>query len=290
MYNVRAKWPGIDSRPLAKAYHDRTGQSIIVVHPSELYMEPDDSSKTGYSLWYQDNSTGEPKQRVEQCALELFQDELAELDPLILRQLAGRSVNDFRTTLLCHDKRLLGIISEELPGLVRRQKFTTAEAAQLESAIATTLLPGSKQLRSLLEESRGDSRKDDYIIKPIRDGSCQGIRLGKNMSQAEWVAELERLAQRALRPHEAACVVQKLVEHVEYDIVRHDVPSVPGGEKFHIIGSGHMINSRLYVHGPWRLGKEVHVGLGKEEKGIVMSAVLRPELPVLEEKEEEDGH
>ena len=48
-------------------------------------------------------------------------------------------------------------------------------------------------------------------------------------------------------------------------------------EKYHIIASHHMINSKADVHGPSRLGDEVHVGVGQGSRGIVMGNVRRPE-------------
>ena len=70
--------------------------------------------------------------------------------------------------------------------------------------------------------------------------------------------------------------MQRLVVHKKYDIVRHDV-SVAKTEQFHLIGSCHMINSQSLVFGPWRIGDKVHVGLGPDARGIVMSCVVRPE-------------
>lgn len=267
---------------------------MIHVQPSELQLKCDPTSATGYTLCYiQQNqasyteSSGELTQRIDQCTLELYQGEIAQIEPAVLRQLAACCINDFRTIFLCHDKRILGIVLEELPSLVQRQRLTPQEAAQLEAGIATTLLPGTEAMKSLLEQSSNNPQlKDNYIIKPIRDGSCQGIQLGSQISQAQWLDALERLSRSPLLPHEDACIIQELVKHVWYDVVRHDVEQVPGGEKFHLIGTGHMINSQLYVHGPWRIGLHVHVGVGGS-KGIIMSTVLRPDLPTLDGEEEE---
>lgn len=258
---------------------------MVDVQPSELRLENDATSPTGYRLFYipEQRSTANAesgKKLIEQCALELYQDEIAQIEPNILRQLAINCVNDFRTTLLCHDKRILGIVLEEIPGMVKRQRLSSLEALELIGAVIDTSQPGTEILWDLLKRSRDDVHaRNNYIVKPIRDGSCEGIRLGKNMTQEEWLQTLERLAARPLRPSENACVVQRLVEHVQYDIVRHD-PDY-GVEQFHLIGSGHMINSQAFVLGPWRIGQDVHVGLGGEKKGIVMSAVLRPNLPEL---------
>lgn len=294
LFHIREKWPGVDSHILAREYQQRFGQPMITVKPSDLRVLPDDRSPTGYSLYYcADSSTsidnhkqqvngGEHEQtnlqKIEQCSLELFQEEY-EMDPLILQQISTMCVNDFRNVFLIHDKRILGIIEEELPNLHDRQVLTSEECFDLSNGIAQTLLAGTSAMKVLLDRSRqNDKEKDVWIIKPVRDAMCHGIKLGKNISQQEWLDLLERHADHALLPSEGACVVQRLVDHIWYDIVRHhEGDESVQAEKFHLIGSMHMINSKLEVFGPWRLGEEVHVGFTEEgNKGIVMSSVIRP--------------
>jgi hypothetical protein len=269
---------------------------MIHVDVSELQLQEDAQSPTGYSLWYnpkkgeneqEDVTTKKDPQRIHQCSLELFQEEIAEIDPSLLRQLATCCTNDFRTILLLHDKRILGIVLEELPNLVRRGRFTSDEAARLKGGIADTLNPGTDRMSKLYEQSRDNSTiKDGYIIKAARDAACNGIFLGRKISQEQWLDHLARASQHALLPSEDTYIVQKLVDHIWYDIVRHGVDTTEV-ERFHLIASGHIINSKLFVYGPWRVGVDVHVGLSGEKKGIVMSAILRPDLPVLESREEE---
>ena len=295
LYHIRSKWPGVDSRPLAVEYQKRTGNPMININPSELQLQEDAQSPTGYSLWYnpiedeygQDGTAvKDGPQRIYQCSLELFQEEIAQIDPLMLRQLATCCTNDFRSILLLHDKRILGIVLEELPNLVLRGRLTSDEAARLKEGIADTLISGTDRISRLYEQSQNDlTIKDGYIIKPARDAACNGIFLGRKVSQEQWLDNLARASHHALLPHEDAYIVQKLVDHIWYDIVRHGVDTTEV-EKFHLIASGHMINSKLFVYGPWRIGEDVHVGLSGEKKGIVMSAVLRPDLPVLENRGE----
>lgn len=280
----------MDSKPLETEYQTRTGQPMIHVEPSQLYLEADANSPTGFSLWCkltkeEDRnsgvSIGDTPHKVDQCSIELFQEEIAEMDYLLLRHLSTCCVNDFRTILLLHDKRILGIALEELQTLVRRKCLTPDESMRLRKAIADTLLPGTDRMNELLQRSRIDPKmKDGYILKPARDASCNGIELGCRISQEKWLDHLERLSGRGLLPTEGVYIVQELANHVWYDIVRHEVEN-PSGEKFHLIASGHMINSKHFVYGPWRIGKDVHVGF-REGKGIIMSAVLRPNLPRLQ--------
>lgn len=269
-------------------YKKATGQDVVHVEPSQLKLGKNDSSPTGWSL-YADigssdsadectSSTGGSLLQVEQCAVELFQEEFADLSSDTLKQLAMCSVNDFRTIFLLHDKRILGIVLDEIANLIQRNVLSPNEAKVLRDGIAETLNPGSDALKQLLEETRQDPlAKNDWIVKPVRDASCNGIRLGADIEQDEWSSLLERLSGRALYPaSDDAYVVQRLVRHKKYDIVRHDV-SVAGTEQLHLIGSCHMVNSQSFVLGPWRIGDKLHVGLGPDARGIVMSCVVRPE-------------
>lgn len=281
LYHIRDKWPGVDSHPMAQEYQRRTGHPMITVKPSQLHLKPDEQSSTGYSLFYKPDPTinGETKldkpelQKIDQCSAELFQEEYGTIDPLILQQMATRCVNDLRNVFLIHDKRILGIVQQELPSLEARGVLTSAETSLLQHSIAATFLPGSQEMKQLLNASRSDpSERKEYIIKPVRDASCNGIKIAEHLTQVEWLEFLERQASKALLPGEEACVVQRLVDHVIYDIVRHHEDTVEP-EKFHLIGTYHMINSKLGIFGPWRVGEEVLIS--PKDKGIVMSTVVK---------------
>lgn len=243
-----------------------------------MEVEKDETSATGWAVYSKPGDGESQRHKIEQCTIELFQEELRDIDPRILKQLATCCVNDLRNILLLHDKRILGIVQQELPTLVERKVLDSVEAQVLRNGIAETIIPGSDAMKSLLEESGQDPlQRHKYIIKPVRGASCNGIRIGNQINQEEWVSLLERSTDHALRPNEDAYVVQKLVDHLWCDIVRHEVKTSAEVEQFHLIGSCHMINSKLFVFGPWRIGHTVHVGLSNEGMGIVMSCVLRPE-------------
>ncbi|KAH8703185.1 hypothetical protein BGW36DRAFT_288913 [Talaromyces proteolyticus] len=289
LYHIHKKWPGVDSRVFGCEYTHATGQDIVHVEPSELQIQQDEGSPTGWILYFQPADPTEKKQKIEQCTLELFQEELRDIEPQILKQLATCCVNDFRNILLLHDKRILGIVQEEISNLVQQNILDANEARVLHNGIAETAIPGSKAMKQLLEKSHQDPlQRYKYIVKPVRDASCNGIRLGEQFDKDEWIALLERFASHPLQPSEDAYVVQKLADHLWCDIVRHDVHATPKVENFHLIGSCHMINSKLFVFGPWRIGHTIHVGLSSAGMGIVMSCVLRPDgLEQLDERKEE---
>lgn len=268
-------------------YKKATGQDVVQIEPSQLQLEKDDSSPTGWSLYADIDNNPDTEEKtssaskslfkIEQCAVELFQEEFSDINSTALKQLAMCSVNDFRTIFLLHDKRILGIVLDEIPGLMTRNVLSAEEGHILRHGIAETLIPGSNALKHLLEDTKQDPlAKNEWIVKPVRDASCNGIRLGVDIKQDEWISLLERMSGRALYPaSDDAYVVQRLVQHTKYDIVRHDV-TIAKTEQFHLIGSCHMINSQSLIFGPWRIGDKVHVGLGPDARGIVMSCVVEP--------------
>ncbi|KAE8552228.1 hypothetical protein EYB25_006122 [Talaromyces marneffei] len=300
IFHIHKKWPGVDSRLFSYDYKKATGQDVVQIEPSQLQLEKDDTSPTGWSLYADigndvghDEATSSANKsllKVEQCALELFQEEFSDMNSIALKQLAMCSVNDFRTVFLLHDKRMLGIVLDEIANLVKRNVLSEDEGRILRDGVSETLIPGSSALKQLLEATKEDPiAKNEWIVKPVRDAACNGIHLGADIEQDEWLLLLERLSTRALHPaSDDAYVVQRLVQHAKYDIVRHDVIAAKT-EQFHLIGSCHMINSQSLVFGPWRIGDKVHVGLGPGARGILMSCIVKPaDLQHLDARKKEE--
>lgn len=112
------------------------------ITPHDLRLMPDPTAKTGYKLccvadpMYVDtsafkNDAREPLEEIHQVGLELYQREFRLLKPEMQRQLSLRCFNDIRTILLVHDKRMLGIVLQELESLVARAVLTSEQAVRL---------------------------------------------------------------------------------------------------------------------------------------------------------------
>lgn len=279
LFHICEKWKGPDQDPLLCEWKRRTGQEAIKIKPSELRLEDDTlkycaEPQVNEAQTETNGGNGGPRP-IEQCSLELFQDEYAQLDPAVLQKIATCCVSDLRTVFITHDKRLLGIIEQELPDLVERGVLTADERQALENGIAHTILAGSNEMQQILKLSKSDEKlRGKYIVKAVRDGFGTGIQMGKGLSQEEWLKLLESQAVKALLPSEGTVVVQKLVDHVWYDIVRHDGDDAGQPKLLHLIGSYHMINGKLGVYGPWRVGEELHVGL-RGPGDLVSSTIIR---------------
>ncbi|GKU05737.1 hypothetical protein FLAG1_09051 [Fusarium langsethiae] len=286
LFTVHRNFPGADSKTLSGVNLSRGRPSVEAVDPNNLEVREDKSSPTGLSLWDKSTDT-----HMEQWIIEMLQEEYVGLEPAVVQQLALSPLNDLRTVFIVHDKRLLGIIPEELPGMVARGVLTAEEAEIVANGLAHTINPGSEGLRSLIRESEDNPDvRLGYIYKPCRDGMGHGIELGRNMTQEAWLERLKKLATPdVLRPHDDAAVIQKLVDHRWLDMVRHEVASDDGAKpnKLHMIGSFFMFHNQNYYAAPWRMGLETHLGISGDKPGIVMAMVRQPDWPVCYDQEED---
>lgn len=196
------------------------------------------------------NSEGEVLEEIQQVGLELHQHELLSLQPEILRQLSLRCFNDLRTVLLVHDKRMLGIVRDELRHLVARDVLTPFQASSLHQGIAETLLPGSPELMALLQRCRGSpTLKAEYILKPIRSGKGDGIVFGDDLNEAEWVSRLEGLRCPALHPSGSTYVVQRKISPLLYDVM---LRASGTKTRYPLVGTYHSIGGEYLGFGVWR--------------------------------------
>lgn len=288
LHLLKGQEAGIDIHMFIDAVWRRFRIKPQLITPAELRLLPDSRSKTGYRLCcisknYEDvtalqrpptlfTHNGETLEEIHQVGLELHQQELAALDPEMLRQLSLRCFNDMRTILLVHDKRMLGIVRQELPSMVARHVLSPAQARALDRGIVNTILPNSPEMRSLLQASKESVQlRNEYILKPIRGGKGHGIVFGEDLRPNEWVAELERLQSPKLSLH-ASCVVQRRIVPRVYDVILK-----PSGvmDKYPLVGTYHVTNGQLLGLGTWRAsrGRIVAVGGG----GCWICSVIRRE-------------
>lgn len=175
----------------------RLGILPRLIAPEDLRLVPDSERKGGWLLCCvtesSSNSTastsgsshngkklvtnsGETVEEIHRIGLELHQDEIAALSPDLLRQISLRCFNDMRTVLLTHDKRMLGVVKQDLQALVARKVLTLQQAQVLDLGIADTFLPGSPSLRSLHVACKiAPNLRTGYLLKPIRGGKGVGM-------------------------------------------------------------------------------------------------------------------
>lgn len=242
----------------------RLGYAPRIVNPADLRLVTDSRSKSGYtlcavfrkpergaaipdvsSLFF--TSEGELVEEIYQAGLELHQRELLAMKPEMLREISLRCFNDMRTILLVHDKRMLGIVKQELQKQVRLNVLTERQAIVLDRGIADTLLPGSLELSSLMARS-AEAHRSGFLLKPIRSGKGDGIVFGEDLGGEEWLAALRRQMDPALGL-EGSCVVQRRIVPRLYDVVLR-----ASGERMRcpLIGTYHVVHGKLLGLGIWR--------------------------------------
>lgn len=239
----------------------RMGVRPTFILPAELRLVPDEEPKLGHKLCcstqkpgnrkYHFMYNGEMLEEIHQVGLELHQSELRTLSPEMMRALAVRCFNDMRTILLVHDKRMLGIVHQELEDLVHKHStLTTTQAETLRQSITTTILSGSPELDSFIKQCHKISTyKDGFILKPIRSGKGAGILFGDELTPEEWATKLQCLRDAAITPGQTGYVVQRQIPQVKYDVFMRERE---GLQSNFLIGTYHAVHGKAMGLGIWR--------------------------------------
>lgn len=239
----------------------RLGITPRLITPSDLRLipDPEDPNRTMLCCLVKSSTnntstlktqSGEVVEEIHQVGLELRQHELAALDPEVMHHISLRCFNDMRTILLVHDKRMLGIIEQELPALVRRGVLTVEQAQALDKGIADTALPGSRCMQDLLHQSHArPATKDEYLLKPVRGGKGAGIVFGEDLGADEWLAALRDLQNPRLDPAGASFVAQRKVVQHDYDLVLKHCGTTA---RQPLVGTYHTVHGAYLGIGTWR--------------------------------------
>ncbi|KAJ8128229.1 hypothetical protein O1611_g5408 [Lasiodiplodia mahajangana] len=256
---------GIDIHMFVHDAQHRFGITPRMIKPSDLRLEPSQDTDGGYQLCCLAqgpgtgqmlpaprtfiNDKGETWEEIRQVGLELRQHELFALPKEMLRHISLVCFNDLRTLLLVHDKRMLGIVKQELGHLVQSGVLTPAQARVLDEGIVDTYLPNSLQLHTLLQISiASPSLKNEYILKPIRGGKGAGIIFGDDLTANEWECKLKSLHSQV--PFSGSTyVVQRRVKHCLYDLV---LPASEEKVRYPLVGTFHIMNGTFRGLGIWR--------------------------------------
>jgi hypothetical protein len=262
---------GIDIYMFIDMMRRRFGTKPRLVHPADLRLAPDAGSKSGYRLcckiasnqskagddneqstanrWTLTLENGERWEEIHQIGLELQQKELDALEPEMFRQVSLRCFNDMRTIMLVHDKRMLGIVREEVPNLLERSVISSAQAEALITGIVPTILAGSPDLLDLIQScTTSPLLRHQYLLKPIRGGKGDGIVFGDELAADEWLSRLENLRNPDITSG-ASCVVQKRIVNCLYDLTLG--PSLGKG-RYPLVGTYHATAGKLMGLGIWR--------------------------------------
>ena len=254
LHLLKGDEPGLDIHLFISYVQSVTGRKPSLVRPSDLRLASCPLSPTGYTLECVaglDRNGNEILERVHQVGLELRQCELRPLSTSLLREICLRCFNDLRTIFLVHDKRMLGIVLQELENLVDVQKILSpTQAETLRRGITPTLIPGSRELAKLVKLTKISPRiKDDFILKPIRGGKSAGIIFGSDLSPLAWSSHLELLRKSELVPGLLTYVIQRKIEQPRFDLVLLRPGSL---QRNYLVGTYMSIHGRFVGIGIWR--------------------------------------
>ena len=258
LHILKGDEPGLDIHLFISYVQSVTGRKPNLVKPSDLRLASCPLSPTGYTLECVaglDPNGNEILERVYQVGLELHQYELRSLPTSLLREICLRCFNDLRTIFLVHDKRMLGIVLQELENLVDVQRILSpTQAETLRRGITLTVIPGSRELAILAGLTKISPRiKDDFILKPIRSGKGAGIIFGSDLSPLAWSSHLELLGKPQLVPGLLTYVIQRKIEQPRFDVVLLKDGSL---QRNHLVGMYMSIHGRYVGIGIWRTSSD----------------------------------
>lgn len=198
---------------------------------------------------------------LSQFALECSQETLLALEPRVLELLLTSCVyiNDIRTILIGHDKRMLAALSDaELMG----SYLSPADVALLQKHVVKTYVLGSAP-PEVLADAR-DNRAN-YLIKPNGEGKGVGIVFGNDENETD-----ESWGSHMSDPAKNSFVLQPLVAQREIEVTCRDGP-----KKMLVVGVLHAFGSAFLGPGIFRASTPEHrivnVAGGK---GIILAAVV----------------
>ncbi|KAJ6493467.1 hypothetical protein C8R45DRAFT_989858 [Mycena sanguinolenta] len=251
----------------AELAEQRTGARPIFVLPEDLRLVPDKAVELEFRLCcvvreevadggkskdrFEHN--GETLEEIHQVGLELHQHELRALSPEMMRALSVRCFNDMRTIFLVHDKRMLGIVQQELDDLAHRGVLSATQAEVLRAGICPTILAGSREATLFIQHCRNSpTHKNDYLLKLIRSGKGVGLVFGDEVTAAEWDQKLQQyLSDSAIAVGQPAYLVQRQIVQRRYEVLLRDGEGV---QENYLIGTYHAVHGQYLGLGTWRSG------------------------------------
>ncbi|CRG91682.1 putative protein KIAA1109 [Talaromyces islandicus] len=295
---VRDKAGMSQDSPLFGWLASRTGMRPRIVSSADLRLVPDSIRKTGFILccvWGADpvvvgsidgertvpnliDLNGELVEEVHQIGLQLFDYELFALPTEMVHHIALCCRNDLRSVFIAHDKRILGIILQELDALVHtHQVLSVTQAQLLREHIVPTILPGSPEFQELISQARRDPEtKNGYILKPIREARGTGILLGRDISTTQWeeiLASMESSSSGIDSSTEKMYVLQPLIKLRVFDWFWDEERKI---RKSRVVGTYYSVNGRFAGLGIWRTGvvAEDVISASTKDTSAVLSVVL----------------
>lgn len=183
----------------------------------------------------------------EQFILEMDRTELSLFRPGVLNQLIhhSRYINDVRTLILVHDKRVLAVLNDET---IMRDYLDAGDYEFLRSWLVPAFALNDEALIGKLISTR-----ENWVLKQSSGGRGVGMYIGHETEAAVW--------EKALRENRGEYMVQEYVKQHNYA-----VPTGNKTETMHLVGMLLCLNRTLCGPGVFRGSSNevinVHQGRG----------------------------
>ncbi|KAH8647799.1 IucC family-domain-containing protein [Xylariales sp. PMI_506] len=252
------------STALLDMFEERTGMRPKIVSPYDLRLVPSTNSATGFVLGctrrasIDSEANEEAIEEIHQVALQLFDHELFSLPRNMVRHIAMCSVNDVRSVFMIADKRILGIVREELEDLTTNRHVLQPRQAQLlRDALVPTILPSSIEFRDIVARTASDPEKtkDEFILKAVRQARGEGILIGKDISAEQWKSVIDFIEEMSSQDEDCPppYVLQPLVSQKSLDWPWGEERKM---EKVNMVGTYYAVNGQFVGCGRWRVAPE----------------------------------
>ncbi|KAF3907312.1 hypothetical protein ABW21_db0206003 [Orbilia brochopaga] len=248
---LKGKETGYDVHHLSTIY----GKQLVVANDISRLRIVKDGFKNRLVYAGEDGET-----EITQVVLELHQDEILSLPEDIMWEVAIRTVvNDFRTIMFVHDKRMLGVVRQQLGDLQLRGVLSPEAATLLENSIAETCLPRTPGYERAVKSERGEN----WLFKPAGSGKGAGIIFRHDVSEEEWQASVSGPFSKV--PH----VLQRAIDQKRFDFyVPGEDRSSFGQVSWFLIGTFFNVDGHFRGFGPWRSSEDKICALSKGGWGM----------------------
>lgn len=223
-------------------------KNTLILNPSDLCLNSN-SKKLTFK-----NQT-----ELDQFILELHQDEILALPKDILKAIVKSSkyINDLRTIFICHDKRLLTILS--------RDDILSDYLSSYYHEIVR-----KHRILSILPKFCADKIKEDvlttkneWLLKPCLLGKGKGIIFGKDLNHDEW----SKLIENILTENKNEFILQQYIKQEKFSYFENQ-------EKFqNIVGTLLCFNDTFLGPGIYRTSQSELIALTRN--GCLMFPVKK---------------
>lgn len=251
LVRVASSESGSESLYFLETFTHQGGQ-VLHVKPENLRMQSD-------QIFASDGNTEVP---VNQFILEIDREELSLFSEDVITHIIEHSnyINDVRTLILVHDKRILSLLANE--------KIMSAYLRPEQLSLLNRFLTQSLDLSDDQHFQEVSNNKDNWVIKKVSGGRGVDLYVGQQCDASDW---RERLTKER-----GSFMAQQFVAPGAVPLVTSD-KSTTEIKPMHFVGSLPCFDGECFGLGMFRASEKlcVNIGNGQGQSILLPSAVSR---------------